>query len=295
MRFRERERIATIPGSVNFSNVASIPINPALAGSFPWLSGHAALFEKYCVRRLRFRYKNLKGTNSAGNVIMSFDYDTLDPAPGNAIQATQATHYIDGAPWRIFDLPVSPDKRDLFTRNGAVPGADLKTYDMGKLHISVEGCADTSDHGYLEVEYDIELFDKKPAEGVSTSVVDQFNLTANAVIAVNGIIPYDFGYRPVADSLFTNVGGVFTAKTKGTYLVCLQTVTSVTATRISVYKNGAFMVPQDVYDLPLSQYVQGSSVITLVEGDNISVHVSSATTISGNPAGFSGITLTLIG
>jgi hypothetical protein len=222
MRFRERERIITIPGSVNFATVASIPINPALAGSFPWLSGHAVLFEKYCVKRLRFRYKNLKGTNSAGNIILSFDYDTLDPAPSSAILATQATHFIDGAPWRIFDLQVSPDKRDLFTRSGAIAGVDLKTYDMGKLHISVEGCADTSDHGYLEVEYDIELYDKKPAEGLGVHAPDIFYLDATTAVVNAGVVPFNVGLRPVGDSDFTVAAGLLTTKTPGLYLVQAQ-------------------------------------------------------------------------
>lgn len=161
MRFRETERIATIPGSVSFANATSITCNPALAASFPWLSGHAALFENYKIHRLVYRYKNLKGTASAGNIILSFDYDTLDAAPSSAVAATQSTHYIDGAPWRIFQLQVPTNNRILFTRVGAITGADLKTYDMGALHISTEGCADTSDHGYLEVEYDIEFFNKQ--------------------------------------------------------------------------------------------------------------------------------------
>lgn len=161
LRFKESERIATVPGSVSFGVSGSVACNPGLAGSFPWLAGHANLFERYRIHKLVYRYKNLKGTASNGNVLMSFDYDTLDNPPATAIEMTQSTVYVDGAPWRIFELSVPCDKRDLFTRSAAVAGADLKTYDMGKLHIAAEGCADTSPHGYLEVEYDVELFMKQ--------------------------------------------------------------------------------------------------------------------------------------
>lgn len=162
-RYRECERIGTIVGSSSFANALSLQTNPGLSASFPWLSGHAGLFEKYKVHKLVYRYKNLKGTSTDGNVIMSYDYDTLDAPPSSAILATQSTHYADGAPWRIFELKVPTDGRVLFTRSSVVSGADLKTYDMGQIHISTEGCANTSVHGYIEVEYDIELLDKQPS------------------------------------------------------------------------------------------------------------------------------------
>jgi hypothetical protein len=112
---------------------------------------------------------------------MSFDYDTLDCAPTTAVEMTQSTLYVDGAPWRLFQLNVKPDGRELFVRTGLIGGADLKSYDMGRLHIATEGCADTSDHGYLEVEYDIELFDKSPLSGNASNntKASEFN-NANA-------------------------------------------------------------------------------------------------------------------
>lgn len=161
LRFKECERITTINGSVAFSVTGSIACNPGISSSFPWLSGHANLFERYRIHKLVYRYKNLKGTASNGNILMSFDYDTLDNPPATAVEMTQSTVYVDGAPWRIFELDVPSDKRDLFTRSGAVANSDLKTYDMGKLHVAAEGCADVTPHGYLEVEYDVELFMKQ--------------------------------------------------------------------------------------------------------------------------------------
>lgn len=169
LRFKECERIATVNGSVAFAVTTSIPCNPAISTSFPWLSGHGALFERYRVHKIVYRYKNLKGTATNGNILMSFDYDTLDNSPATAIEMTQSTVYADGAPWRIFELAVPTDKRDLFTRAGAVVGSDLKTYDMGKLHVAAEGCADTTPHGYLEVEYDIELFMKQSVNSGGSS------------------------------------------------------------------------------------------------------------------------------
>lgn len=186
LRFKECERISTVNGSIAFSVTGSQPCNPALSGSFPWLSGHAALFERYRVHKLVYRYKNLKGTATNGNILMSFDYDTLDNSPATAIEMTQSTVYADGAPWRIFELNVPTDKRDLFTRTGTVSGADLKTYDMGKLNIAAEGCADTSPHGYLEVEYDIELFMKQSIASGTTASTGSGQVLAGVLTGLTG-------------------------------------------------------------------------------------------------------------
>jgi hypothetical protein len=159
--YRESERIQTINGSSDFKVVANVPCNPALSGSFPWLSGHGALYEKYHVKKLVYRYKNLKGTTTDGNILMSFDYDTMDAPPSTAIEVTQSTVWEDGAPWRIFELHVPCHRTDLFTRTGLVQDADLKTYDFGRLFVSAEGCSDDSAHGYLEVDYVIDLHMKQ--------------------------------------------------------------------------------------------------------------------------------------
>lgn len=186
LRFKEVERVATVNGSIAFGVTGSLACNPGLAGSFPWLSGHAALFERYRIHKLVYRYKNLKGTATNGNILMSFDYDTLDNSPATAIEMTQSTVYADGAPWRIFELAVPTDKRDLFTRAGTVAGADLKTYDMGKLHVAAEGCADTTPHGYLEVEYDVELFMKQSVtSGTASSSGGSAEISTTGALSQN--------------------------------------------------------------------------------------------------------------
>lgn len=188
-RYRECERIGTVNGSIAFSNVLDIPCNPGLASSFPWLSGHAALYESYVVHSITYRYKNLKGTDTDGNILMSFDYDTLDSPPASAIAQSQSTVWIDGAPWRIFEMKVPTRRGKLFTRSSVVPGTDLKTYDFGRLHVSAEGCADESAHGYLEVEYNIELCDKQvggSSAGLPAGTTALFSNSTNV-----GIVDYD--------------------------------------------------------------------------------------------------------
>jgi len=223
-RYKECERIGTIAGATSYTVVSNIACQPGLSGSFPWLSGHAALFEKYKVHKLVYRYKNLKGTDSDGNIIMSFDYDTLDAAPSTAIEQCQSTRWIDGAPWRIFELHVPTDGRMLFNRVGPVSVADLKTYDMGRLFIAAEGCADTSDHGILEVEYDIELFEKQPSQlsSVANRSVSVFSLSSSSAATAT----FNFDEEVTNPLGIVNTSGVY-ALPAGAYLVTVDLHSSV--------------------------------------------------------------------
>jgi hypothetical protein len=239
------------------------------------LAGHAQLFEKYKIHKLIYRYKNLKGTSSAGNILMSFDYDSLDIAPTTAIAMTQSTKYVDGAPWRIFELNVPSDNRTLFTRSGSIPGADLKTYDMGVLHVAAEGCADTTDHGYLEVEYDIELLQKQPSTtstgggGILSSACYGVNTTTSSTTTVL----YD--QVQTTDSLGGSMSaGVYTIPIAGTYLI---NVSLSTTKAIRLYLNGSAFTNVIQSDANITTLAQ------LAASDTIEVHkVSSASDSAGD-------------
>jgi hypothetical protein len=269
MRYKECERVLSVPGSTSFGVVGNVPCNPGLASSFPWLSGHAGLYDKYKVHRLVYRYKNLKGTGSDGNILMSFDYDTLDAAPSTAVQMTQSTAWIDGSPWRIFELHVKPDGRKLFTRAGAVSSSDLKTYDMGRLFIAAEGCADSSDHGYLEVDYDIELYDKAPLDsGVPAAItsLSQFNLSANTGSAP-GVIPFD---ETIVNGLgLTNTSGVFTGFDEGLYLIHVDARCSDGSIEFEV--NNTSLSPPAYVGPYVNDSHAGLRYVSISEGDSLRI------------------------
>lgn len=277
MRYKECERIQTVPGSSSFGIVGNVPCNPGLASSFPWLSGHASLYDKYKVHRLVYRYKNLKGTGSDGNILMSFDYDTLDAAPSSAVQMTQSTAWIDGSPWRIFELHVKPDGRKLFTRAGAVSSSDLKTYDMGRLFLAAEGCADTSDHGYLEVEYDIELYDKAPLDSgvpVAISSLSQFNLSTTTG-AAPGVIPYD---EVIINGLgITNTAGVFTDIPLGLYLISIEGRCSNGDMELEV--NSSSLSPPMLVGPGANASQMGVRYVSLTASDSVRVTTSTTGTV----------------
>jgi hypothetical protein len=164
VRITERERVATLSGSAAFTVQQTLQINPSLPAFLPWLSTMAQLYEKYRVKSIRVMYHNLCGTNTAGNVLMSYDPDVLDSAPADAVSFSQSTRYIDGAPWRMLTLNIPGSNQTLFTRSGTAPtGSDLKTYDYGQIHIATEAMADDATVGYIEIAYDFEFLERQPA------------------------------------------------------------------------------------------------------------------------------------
>lgn len=209
----ECERVATVAGSVSFASVGNYAINPGIASSFPWLSGVAQHYERYRIDSLLIRYKNLKGTSTDGNIIMSFDYDTLDDGPSTAVLQTQSTVYLDGAPWRILEMRVPTDGSVKYIRTAAIAGADLKTYDFGRVWVSAEGCADTSDHGYLEFEYRVSLFEKQSAtvSGPINRTYSQWNLAADtAALSASAVIDVSESLTTATSDAPTNASGSIT-------------------------------------------------------------------------------------
>lgn len=211
-----------------------------------------------------YRYKNLKGTASNGNILMSFDYDTLDNPPASAVEMTQSTVYVDGAPWRIFELEVPSDKRDLFTRSAAVAGADLKTYDMGKLHVAAEGCADTTPHGYLEVEYDVELFMKQSITSGSSS-----SGTGTLTVGPTGTL--------TNNTIGATAVGTTVSAPAGTYLITLSgvgTASNFVPATFSTATINAGLASVGVSDTVITVLASAGTLGTIVPGGITSVEVN---------------------
>jgi hypothetical protein len=266
-------------GSVAFASVANIPINPGLAESFPWLSGVAQHYERYRMDSFTVRYKNLKGTDSDGNIIMSFDYDTLDPAPATAVVQTQSTVYVDGAPWRIFEMKVPTDGAKKFIRSSSIAGADLKTYDFGRVFVSAEGCADESDHGYLEFEYHVTLFEKQTAG--SSSVVNRcytsWNLSSDtASLSSDAVLDIDEAASTASADVPTNVNGTVTLGSAGYYRVdadlsWISSSADATST-VEIRVDGASQ------SIPVKMFVGGTSATTAYSGSLSCLVLSDGTT-----------------
>lgn len=173
VKYHERERIAALkfPSTGSFHLLFDGSCQAANPGVFPWGSSMAQLFEKYRIEWIRFHYVPVTGTDTGGLFQLSFDYDTLDDAPTDALSVSQMSVFADSALWRSFTMVVPSDRRILFTKGQAlVPGSDPKTYDMGRIYASIDGSTgvEGTTFGYLEVEYEITLLNKQAPGQVST-------------------------------------------------------------------------------------------------------------------------------
>jgi len=163
-RYPGSTRIMSIHGSSDFTVQRSIAIQPGLPESFnTWLATKSALYESFVVHKLTYRYKNFKGSQTDGNILLCYDPDVMDAPPDSAEAVSEYTEWRDGSPWRVFELTIRTSKKRFFTRKpGPYPVAgDPKTYDVGQLHICTEGMADDSLVGYLMVDYDVQFFDQQ--------------------------------------------------------------------------------------------------------------------------------------
>jgi hypothetical protein len=143
--------------------VKSLPVNPALSGTFPWLSGMAGLYEKYRFRKLEFEYVPTCPTNTNGEVCLAFDHDANDDAPRDMDHALSYQDSTAGVPWAPLKLKVSlATDKQLYTRVGT-PGkvTDLKTMDIGNFSILLQGVTYGTPDGYqlgrLYAHYEIEF------------------------------------------------------------------------------------------------------------------------------------------
>jgi len=158
----EDEYIADINGSVGFA-ATQYAINPGQAGTFPWGSKIAALYEKYEFTSLEFYYRRevseFATNGQAGKVMLSVDFDASDSTPTSKQQVLDTEPHIDGMPCTE-QLVLRVDCRQMcrqdgcFVRPGAQPAnTDIKTYDAGNFYVSTYGNTNTSVVGELRVRY----------------------------------------------------------------------------------------------------------------------------------------------
>lgn len=177
LRVCHREFITDVVSSTAFVN-RSLPINPALPSTFPFLSQIARLFENYKMDGLVFEYVSSSGmvtnTSSAlGTVIMATDFNSYGSPFANK-QAMESYEWaISAVPYQSFAhcVECAPGERHtntLFTREGAYEGS-LLDYDLGKFQYATVGQpTDGGVLGELWVTYDVVLYKPRILKSLST-------------------------------------------------------------------------------------------------------------------------------
>lgn len=230
---RHKEYIGPIKGSIAFKTQYSIPLNPALQGSFPWLSGVAQRYQEYAFKGVVFHYIPSSGaavasTNAAlGTVMIQTSYRASDSAPLDKVELLNEYCASESMPSESFIHPIECDPRENpfnihYCRAVAPPpGEPLMSYDLGKTFVATQGQqVDDKVLGDLWVTYEVEL--KKPvvrtdvssggyyfAEFVPDSATDLFHTLESEVGTL------DMGFSATNTIAFPETGA-------NTYLVTID-------------------------------------------------------------------------
>lgn len=227
--FHGSESLGRFNGSVNFTET-QFPINPGQAGTFPWLSKEALLWEKYEFDKLEFEFRttiNEFAANAYGRVILGVDYDAADPPPSSRSQAEISRPVTAQAPYfnqilRLRKSDMIEPLRRHYVRPGNVPGgADIKMYDIGNLNFGTDGNINASEVGELWVHYSGKFYTQILE---STTTAPNNNQVASFVSsgneAMTTAVPYTFLMPTVIANGINavNTAGVITLPA-GNYLV----------------------------------------------------------------------------
>jgi hypothetical protein len=196
---------------------------------FPWLSQVAQRYETYKFRQLKFRIHPRAPTDEAGTIGMVFDFDALDTAPASQMEALSYGDKTADSVWREQVLNVNlaaGDKQPArYTRAGIVAAvSDLKTYDVGALHVFCDGTGAIT-LGLLEVVYTVDLFTPQiqyPVGGtwLTTAGLDATHLIGNTATFVgdtDAIAPFTWTSTSVL-TFSQNFEGVIAFSVTGTGL-----------------------------------------------------------------------------
>jgi len=137
---------------------------------FRFIVPMAQLYEKYELLDFKITYKPLVSVFSdggkAGQVVLSYTFDSLTGAPADIIQALATQPHVEGMGNQALTLRVDCREAMIggkYTRNAVVPSADQKTYDAGRIFVCVDGVPVTAGTiGQLIVSYTIRLLNPRP-------------------------------------------------------------------------------------------------------------------------------------
>jgi hypothetical protein len=170
---RHREYIGQVKSSIEFSIGYSLPLNPGMEQTFPWLSAIAESFSEYAIKGLVYHYvptsgSAISGTNNAlGSVMMHTSYRATEALPTSKHELLNEYWACESVPSEAFCHPVECDPKEnpfniQYVRNGELPSSESRLmYDLGNTVIATSGQQAVGVVlGDLWVTYEVEL--RKP-------------------------------------------------------------------------------------------------------------------------------------
>jgi len=238
----EDEYIGEVNGSVGFVTT-QYSCNPGQAAVFPWGNRIASLYERYDFESLEFYYKRevseFAANGVTGKVMLSFDYDASDGPPTTKQVVEDSVPHADGMPCTsIIRLPidcrVARAADGKFVRPGAQPAnTDLKTYDIGNLFVSTQGCASTAVVGELHVRYRVRLFE--PVLDASTLAGGAVHFSSIAATTADNFAAsaLQAGYTPALGGITAATNIItFPSGIPGNYVAVLTVAGATSATAL---------------------------------------------------------------
>lgn len=226
VRIRHREYIRDIAAAnANFA-VASIPINPGILETFPWLHSIALSYESYLFNSLSFEFETSGVTTDRGTILMAIDFDAADSPPvtkqdmmamNGATRSSVWSHQTCTA--SIKDLRKFGVQR--YVRNLApLVNQDIKTYDVGNFFIATQGTGNLT-CGELYVTYDITLHTPQSPVQSITYGLDAYADSNNAV-ASGTPLGTSFDIKRGGFNLQWRTTNSFYVRTPGEYLLDIE-------------------------------------------------------------------------
>ena len=163
---------AGTPGTGSPFQRVDFPINPALDGTFPWLSNLASNYEEYRFVGLLFQFKSnysdavVTEGGGLGAVILATEYNVTRAPFSNKLDMENHQYATSSKPSLNVVHPIECAVQDnplaiLFTRSGPVPtGTDPRLYDLGRFSVATQGIPQASadiNLGEVWVTYQVEL------------------------------------------------------------------------------------------------------------------------------------------
>lgn len=169
---RHREYVGPVNGStLPFTIANSIPLNPGLPSSFPWLAPIASCYTRYRWRGVIVEYVPLScdfsSSGSLGFVALATQYNPLDAAFTDKRQMLNHEFSTEIKPSKVGVHPIECAKNQLsideyFVRSGPISsGSDIRFYDTGTVTVATGGNAVNTQVGDLWITYEIEFYQPK--------------------------------------------------------------------------------------------------------------------------------------
>lgn len=186
-------------------------INPGIAGTFPWLSQVAGVYERYNFKKLHFMYKPICSTTTPGKAILAVDYDAADSAPNSKLIMNSYESTVSCSVWdeithvsTASNLTNATKQRYTRTQGNSLPAnVDIRLYDAGNLIIATSNTPEAiTTLGELYVTYEVELMTPQLNNTVATGGSNtEPNVSSGAIHMLKILV--DASGIPSLDSYFT--------------------------------------------------------------------------------------------